>query len=187
MTKIYIEDMTIEELTKVFNANSTLRTLVQDDMLDTEMFYISEQMDFFKDSLIDWSIGPYDRNYNYITIGNASDFIDGLEDAEKAIPVLIDEDAPLLEKAIEKRNELNEIEMYTDEFDEAGEALEAVAVELADIVLKHFGKSLEGCYDEEHQLEYFLEFYTSSRMVEETCYVDSEDFILKEDITKTYN
>ena len=187
VTKKYLKDLNNEELINVFHANQKLRDDIYDDMIETEMFYIGEQLDYLRDGLSDWNIGAYNRNY--IEISDPSDFISALDAVEKAIPILIDKETPKLKYALELNDKYRFSEMYSDEYYELKEELEEVAEELADIVVGRFTDILDGCSKEEYQIDYFIEFYSNSRLDGDKCYinVDDGDYILYEDTVKVYN
>lgn len=187
MTKKYLKNLTNDELKKVFHANQKLRDDVYDDMIETEMHYIGEQLDYLSDGLSDWSIGTYNRNY--IKISDPSDFISALDAVEKDIPILTDKETPKLKYALELSDKYRFSEMYSDEYYELEEELEEVARELADIVVGRFTEILDSCSKEEHQIDYFLEFYSDSRLDGDSCYIIEEDgdYILYEDTVKVYN
>lgn len=186
MNKKYIKDMNKEELTKVFHANSKLRNDIYEDMIETEMMYIGEQIDYLRDGMDDWSIGAYNRNYIYIS--NGDDFIKAVEEVEKSVPILIDDDKPMLDKALELRERYRSTNVYDDDFDEIEEEMEVVARELADLVVERFTRRLDGCSKEEYQIDYFIEFYADSRLEEDECYImaDNDSYILYEDMVKSY-
>lgn len=186
MEKKYIVDMSAEELAKVFDANAQLRDEVQNDMVETEMNYVSEQLDFVRGSLHDWSVGAY--NHSYIIVNDPDKFVEGMETMDKSIPALLEEDRPLLQEALDILETYRNTEMDTEEFDEAEMQLESIAEQLADRLVYRFSQTLDACcMDSERQLDYFIDFYSDARLDSESCYVDSEDYVLKEDITKTYN
>ena len=187
MNKKYLKDLNTDELTKVFHANKTLQNQIYDDMVDTEMSYISEQLDYLKDGISDWSIGVYNRNY--INVSDADKFIESLDEVEKSIPILIDEDTPKLQGALELRDNYRNADMYSDEYDRLEEELDEVADELANLVTKRFTQVLDGCSKEEYQIDYFIEFYSDSRLDADSCYInaDKNDYILYEDTVKSYN
>lgn len=189
MTKKYIKDLDNKELEKVYHANEALRSNIEDDMVETEMHHISEQLDYLRHSLSDWSIGAYNRNY--ISVSDADKFIKALDDVEKSIPILIDEDTPKLKEALELRDEYRDTNVYTDEFDKLEEKLGEVANDMADLVVDRFTQALDGCSKEEYQIDYFIEFYSDARLDSDSCYIVVEDdnYVLHEDIsyTQSYN
>lgn len=187
MTKKYLKDLNNEELTKVFHANKKLRDNIYADMVETEMDYIGEQLDYLRDGLSDWSIGTFNRNY--ISVSDPDKFIEALGEVERTIPILTDDDTPKLKDALELREKYRNAEMYSDEYDELEDELREVADELADLVAKRFTKALDGCSKEEYRIDYFIEFYSDSRLEGDECYikVDDGDYILYKDTVKSYN
>lgn len=185
MTVKYIQDMSRDELIKVYNANEKLQEDVVVDMLNSEMSYINEQLDYLKDGLRDWNIGV--NNHNYLTVGNSSDFILALSKVEKSIPILGDEDESDLDYAIKLRDEYMSTDMDTDKFYELEQELEKVANSMANLVTKRFNEILNGCHDEKYQLEYFTDFYVDARMGECFIYTDRNDYVLYEQFVISYD
>lgn len=184
MAKRYVEKLSKEELVKVFEANAELREAVYDDMVDSEMFWISEQLNYIKDSLQDWSIGVY--NHNYISVKDIDGFIDGLIEMDKAVPLF--EDAKQIFEVERMRNEFYNKNCYDEDYEEAEEELEKAIKDLAQEVVKQFEKRLAGCLDRDNQLEYFLDFYYDARMESGSMYIQDDSYVLYEDVsyTKSY-
>jgi len=181
----YITELNKEELTAVFHANSKLQSDVADDMVETEGSYLQEQMQYLKKGLADWSLGAY--GYNYLTISQERDFITAVEELEKAVPILIDSDLPILERAIKARDEFYYLDMDSDEWDEKQEEEEQAADELKERVLYRINQRFSGCYDKENQLDYFLDFYVHERL-DQDCYIEEGSYKLYKDVsyTKTF-
>jgi hypothetical protein len=73
----YIHQLTDNEKRELIENNSALANMVYDDIIESEMLFISEQLDHIRAGLRDYSIGACNRNY--ITVGNSVKFFDGLE------------------------------------------------------------------------------------------------------------
>jgi hypothetical protein len=183
MTKKYLKDLSKEELTKVFHANSKLQGEIYDDMVESEMHWIGESLDYVREHLSDYSIGAYNRNY--IRVKNADGFIARVEVMENEIPAFIDEDLPLLQKAYRVREEYREEEMYTDRYYELEEELEELAKAVADQLAYRFTQQLDGCYKEEYQIDYFLDFYLDARMDDTEYYITDDSYTLYTDVSYT--
>lgn len=186
MTKKYIKDMSKEELVKVFHANSKLKDDIYEDMVESEMLFVSEQLDYLRDSLSDWSIGTYNRNY--MTIGDSDKFIEGMIKLDNSIPLLIEDDLPKLKEAVELRDKYRNTDVDSEEFEDLEEEVDEVAEELADLAVMRFTRRLDGLSKEEYQIDYFLDFYVDARLEEDGCYIlaDMKDYILYEDVVKSY-
>jgi len=186
MENKYIEELTKEELTKVFEANHKLQNDVYDDMIDSEMHWIGEQLDYLRDGLSDWSIGAY--NHNYIRVRDNSKFIDGLIKMDKEVPLFSDEDAKQIYAVEKLRDELYEKDVDDEDYDEVEEGFEEMVHELAEEVTRAFTKRLDNCAERQYQLEYFLEFYVESRLEKDLFYIKDDSYELFEDVafTKSY-
>jgi hypothetical protein len=184
MTVKYIKELTKEELKAVFHANQKLQEEITSDMVDTEHFYAREQLDFFDRSVVDYSIGPGGRNY--ITVRDAEKFIDGFQEMQKSVPLLPESFDEEIEKALELVEEYNDAEMYSDEYDELGERLEAKAEWLADKAARTFEDRFTDCYREENMLDYFLDFYVEER-ISKDCYIKDGEYTLYQDVTNSFN
>lgn len=183
-----IEEMDDTELGKVFNQNKKLQYDVLDDMLESEMGYISEQLEPMKIGLSDWSVGT--NSHCYMTIGDskASNFLEGLKQAQKDYCTLMDNDVYLIEEAENMLEEFNNAEYCSDEYYELEESLNLHLQEIADKITKMFEAQLNYCYGREEQEGYFIEFYSESRL-EGNEYTRDESYTLYEDVafTKSFN
>jgi hypothetical protein len=171
--KKYIEELTKEELKLVFKANYKLQTEVYEDMVDSELHWVGEQLDYIRASLLDWSIGA--NNYNYIKVKDNSGFIDGLIEMDKGIPLFNDTDAKQIYEVEKLRYELFNKDCEDEDYDDVEEQYEAQVKELAEAVTRQFGRRLDDCSNSEYQLDYFIEFYADARLEKDLFYVDDED------------
>lgn len=190
----YISELNNEELVKVFNANKKLQERVLDDMIESEMYWIGEELDYLKPSLNDWSIGTC--QHNYLKVGDSAEFIANLlalqedyglfSDSEKHI--ITDTEALKerlwnLEGPSEDDFEDEEREFDEEAFDRAVEEYEALEAELedqfeeavkdlAEAVARKYSDRLDYFYNHKAQLDYFLEFYSSERL-DDNYYIDT--------------
>lgn len=194
--KKFIEEMTKEERTEVFNKNTGLQHKVLDDMQDSEMDWIGEKLDYIREHLSDWSVGTGARPYIYASTMNGtrtmSGILEGLKKMDAEVPAFGDDKAAEvignLEKAID---EYFDAESDRDDYDDLEEAAEKAVQTALDELAAQFEKDLNYCYDSDTQLSYFLEFYADARMDdEETFYIIPEEgtYKLYEDVayTKTF-
>ena len=68
----YINELTDNEKRALIENNSALANMVYDDMIENEMYFITEQLDYIRDGLRDYSIGAYNRNI--IIVSDAVEF-----------------------------------------------------------------------------------------------------------------
>jgi hypothetical protein len=83
MTKLFVENMSKEQLKEVFEANQELQNKVYEDMVDSELHWVGEQLDYINSYLSDWSIGP--NNRNYLKVSDSDGFINGLIDMDNKV------------------------------------------------------------------------------------------------------
>ncbi len=65
--KKMLNDFTNEDFEKVIGLNAEITEMVENSYIESTMFWVSEQLNIFKKSLKDWSVGFY--NQNYLKIG----------------------------------------------------------------------------------------------------------------------
>src|SRR5699024_11851127 len=114
-----INELTTKELRKVFEANAKLREEVAEDMAESEMFWIGEQLDYLRDTLAEWSIGQCNR-YQNITIRDHAGFIYAYEELHRDMQPLAEQYTPMVENAVRLADELYDVEMM-EEVERAGE------------------------------------------------------------------
>jgi hypothetical protein len=190
MTIINIKEMNNEQLTEVFNANNKLEEKVLDDMIESEMFWIGEQLDYIRSAMKDWSIGPDNRSY--ITVRDSEAFIEGVIVMDESVPLFSDKNKVIIYDTKAKFDEYRAMEEPQEEdfedeegeldeeaynkaweaYDNAEEQIEELVRELAEEVVYEMVKRLEYCYDSEARLDYFLEFYAHERL-DDNYYIDT--------------
>jgi hypothetical protein len=187
--KKFISELTTEELKQVFKANHKLQGDVYEDMIDSEMHWIGEQLDYIRDSLRDWSIGAY--GHNFIKIKDTDKFIAGLIKMDNGIPLFSDKDAKQIYEVEKLRDSFYNKDSDDEDYEEVEEELEEAVKELAEAVVDKFTQRLYDCSNSDYQLDYFIEFYCDSRLEQDLVYIDDEtdSFELFEDIgyTKSYS
>ncbi|QIW88608.1 hypothetical protein P59_239 [Bacillus phage P59] len=187
-TKKFVEEMSQEELVKVFNANEKLQNEVLEDMIDSEMHWIGEKLDYVRDSLSDWSVGTCQRSY--ITVKKMNSFLQGLIEMDKSVPAFNDEKAAEVIGNLQKAFDAYYYAEVEEE-DDLEELAEKAAQEAADELAAQFDRDLNYLYSHDAQLSYFLEFYADARMDDpETYYIieEEETYKLYQDVsyTKSY-
>ena len=174
-----IQELSGEELVFVWENNQKLQDIVEEDYIESEMYYISEILSEFSLSLRDWSIGFY--NQNYIRIKDNEQFLTDAIDATKKCGFLADRHKNLTDELQELWQKYN----YGSEenIEELEEKIEEKTEELMDIVIDTF--NIFTTIEPDYLLNYFVEFYVDSRM-DETYYID-ENYSLFQDIAYTKN
>lgn len=188
MTIINITEMNNEQLTEVFNANRKLQEKVLEDMIDSEMMWIGEELAYLKSSLKDWSIGTC--QYNYIKVGDSQEFIAKLKDLQQDYGLFSDSEKHIItdtealadkyfnmegpyEGDFEDYEDYEEaLEVYEQEMDELEEQFEEAVEALAEAVADKYTERLDYFYASEAQLNYFLEFYANERL-DDNYYIDT--------------
>jgi len=143
---------------EILKVNGKLFKEVEDDCIDTEMMYISEQLDILRYSLSDWSIGSYNRNY--LDIRDYTEFVLAVKEMEDSIPALHDDYKSFIDDMAEKVYKYRDTEMYTDESEKLYEEIESGAVYLVNEIVKKWTNLLEP--SRETIEDYFYEFYIDS-------------------------
>lgn len=175
-----IGELTIDELKKVFEVNDKLQDEVFDRMFDDAHYWnCKEYLPCWK-SGIDYCIG-YDRG-TFFRCTEADGFIDGLKIAQRTFCFLPDEAntrIEYVEHLIERRD--NIVYWDHDNIERIENRIDELCEELADDCFNRFMSEYEACFDNDNQLEYFID-YAADRYGH--CYIDN-DFVMYEDVAYT--
>jgi hypothetical protein len=182
MTK-KINELSREELQKVYDNNNKLQYAVYEDFEESQMFWVSEMLEYLKDSLKSWSIGFNNRD-QHIRVKDFEKFVYCVEDLQKDTGFLPDDKAHVIEdakKAIQEYDakQNDDIERDMSEWDKIESDYEEMQEEFTDEILSQFNKCCD--YKQSDIEDYFFEFYSNERM-DEDYYID-DDFILYEHIS----
>lgn len=175
MKKIY--ELTDNEKRELIENNAALQNMVYDDMLENEMDFISEQLNYIAPGLRDYSVGSY--NYNYMTVGNSVKFFDGLEQLQKNYCTLPDDMQPEIERVLAARERFYLMSYNNKNYDDLDAWIDKKAQYFADCITDYFSACLDPSRSD--MIEYFIEFYADERM-DDSFYIDNG--ILYQTITK---
>ncbi len=173
----YIHELTDNEKRELIENNSALQNMVYDDMLENEMDFISEQLNYIAPGLCDYSVGSY--NYNYMTVGNSAKFLDGLETLQKKYCTLPDELQPEIDRVLSARDRFYLMSYNNKNYDDLDAWIDEKAQYFADCITDYFSRCSEPTRDD--MINYFIEFYADERM-DDSFYIDNG--ILYQTITK---
>lgn len=183
-----IDELTTEELRKVFQKNTVLQEEVSEDLQESEMFWVGEVLDALNEygGLSSWSIGFCNRD-QHITAkdGKEREFIEGVKKAQKDFGFLPDGENVYIDYVDELIDELHSVELYSDEYDDLEEKVAEHISNIERVLTNQFTKNLDGILGTEE--DYFVEFYADARM-DGDYYVNMKTFELFEDVsyTKSY-
>lgn len=176
----YIHELTDNEKRELIESNDTLASMVYDDMIDGEMYFISEQMEYIRSGCNDWRIGA--NNYNYITVSDTERFLWGLEELQKTFCTLPDAMQPEINRVLAALNRCLYKDMSCDNYNRLSIWLDEKAQYFADCIADYFTRCLDPSRDD--MISYFLDFYADERMGE-SCFID-DDGALYQTITKKF-
>lgn len=185
MEKKLIEELTQDELKKVWDSNPKLREMVKEDAADGEMYWVGDRLNYVRPYLSDWSIGAF--SHVYIYIDDYEGFVEGAEKLSKAMGLLSSEEED--EKALNSMKQAQEtyLEAGTDgEYEELYEKFENVCDSIAQLLAKSLKNAVESCYDDDNALDYFLEFYVHNRMDSEFYVEPENDYKLFKTVTESF-
>jgi hypothetical protein len=163
----FIYQLTDNEKRELIENNSALANMVYDDMIESEMYFITEQLNYIRAGLRDYSIGAYNRNI--MIVSDAIKFLDGLETLQKYYCALPDDMQNEIDRVFAARNRLLYNNMNDDNYYMLSDWLDKKAQYFADCITDYFSACLDPTRDD--TINYFLEFYTDERM-DETYYID---------------
>jgi hypothetical protein len=171
------EELTIEELEKVFNNNEKLQTMVYDAAIEDINFWVGEYFNCFERGALDCNIG---YPGNYITVKNNYDFIQGLKELQKQYEYLsrdAEKDIKYCDHLMARYNDLP-LNDYKN-----ADLLENRIDELINGLKSEFLSKMVAEYDYYYDLEnlksYFLECYSEN--MSDNYYIN-DNFILYEHI-----
>lgn len=173
----YIHELTDNEKRELLENNSALQNMVYDDMIESEMDFISEQLDCIRAGLRDYSIGAYNRNI--IIVSDALKFLDGLETLQKNYCTLPDDIQPEIDRVLAARDRFYSMSYNNKNYDLLDAWIDEKAQYFADRITNYFSACLDPTRDD--MINYFIEFYADERM-DESFYIDNG--ILYQTITK---
>lgn len=173
----YIYELTDNEKRELIENNNELQNMVYNDMIESEMFFISEQLDHIRAGLKDYSIGAYNRNI--ILVSNAIEFLHGLKTLQECYCTLPDELTPEIKRVLEARDRFLYNDMSDDNYYKLSDWLDKKAQYFADCITDYFNSCLDPSRDD--MISYFIEFYADERM-DDSFYIDNG--ILYQTITK---
>lgn len=173
----YINQLTDNEKRELIENNSALQNMVYDDMIENEMYFISEQLDYIRAGLRDYSVGAY--NNNIIIVSDALKFLDGLETLQKNYCTLPDAMQPEIDRVLAARDRFYLMSYNSKNYDMLDAWIDEKAQYFADCITDYFSSCLDPSRAD--MIEYFIEFYADERM-DKSYYI--KDGILYQTITK---
>jgi hypothetical protein len=173
----YIHQLTDDEKRELIETNGALANMVYDDMIDCEMDFISEQLNYIAPGLRDYEIGPYNRNI--IIVSNALKFLDGLEKLQKNYCTLPDDMQPEIDRVLAARDRFYLMGYNNKNYDDLDAWIDKKAQYFADCITDYFSSCLDPSRAD--MIEYFIDFYADERM-DDSYYI--KDGILYQTITK---
>src|SRR5690625_4301033 len=138
---ILLSKLSIDELKKVFNANNQLQSEIMEDLAETEMLYIGDQLNQLR-GLSSWSIGQCNRG-QHIHVSKPLDFIESVKELQADYALLNIEDEKALVKAETIAKQLRDANMYDDIYYDLEDDLEAIADEIAGCLVEEYSRILD--------------------------------------------
>lgn len=173
----FINQLTDNEKRELIENNAALQNMVYDDMIENEMYFISEQLNYISAGLRDYSIGAY--NHNIIIVSDALKFLDGLETLQKNYCTLPDDMNDEIKRVLDARERFYLMSYNNKNYDLLDAWIDEKSQYFADCITDYFSRCLEPTRAD--MIEYFIEFYADERM-DNSFYI--ENGILYQTITK---
>lgn len=177
MKKLELNEMNSEQLQKVFG-NNELFGEVSDDMAESEMDFISDQLEKLRPYLHNWSVGQCNRDQHIeVLLGYGDCFIREVDDISKRENMLSNDAQRQLKEAYSLLDEYENTDMTEEEekCEELESTIDSTAQSLADIISTDYAETLDNyCLDSDIILEHFVDFYADERM-------DGDEYVLLDD------
>ena len=182
--KTFLKDLEVSQLDWLLKNNREFNNMVEEDYIESVMFWIGEQMNTFKDTLSDWEIGFY--NQNFIKIKDSLGFIYAYEDFAKWYGVS-DETQKLLDEALDFINN-NDIDFEISTMEElnAREELQEKAEDYAKKLRIELLNYFNGCTEiEDDYLKEQLSIMLDNEQFEDYYILDDDLSTIYIDISYT--
>ena len=177
MKKVYLENLTNEELETIIVYNNDLRNMLEEKYIEDTMYYVEDILDVIGGKK--WDIGFYQYNYWYSTRTRKS--MEAIIKATEAYGLCSEEEIEKVKYCIELMNRLDYMSYDNKQYDNLETKIENLLNEIDDIVTINFNKLTDDSYiDNDLLLE---ELYYILACEDETYYVlDDLDTVYKDDI-----
>lgn len=174
-----LNELSQNELEKVFSTNEHLQEDVYSAYFEHKMFWVREQMKKIENSLSDYSIGGID-SFLAIKPDKELEFMNGILKLQNDYNVFSELEIKRVEKVYDIVQKYFDCDMDREEFDflqlDARDGINMVATMLCN----YWDDSLE--YNHVRLKEFFLEYYIEERMCDGTFFVDTETYELFEEV-----
>lgn len=183
--KIYITELSNEELKKVYEANGKLQSKIHDLNYDSAMECARDIIDCFDDNCIKYRLG-YDRGA-LIKCVDESAFIHGCIEAQKNYGLFTDEDYKMVENAVDLYDIMGRLEAYGVDTDSIENEIAKICDILADIMYNYFADDFEDAlFNDERGIETLIDIYAEAYY--DDCYINDEDgdYILYRDTVESF-
>ena len=165
-------ELSVEELTAVFEANNKLREEVAEDYEESQMDYISDILSDLRSGLSDWEVGFC--SYPVVRYSNEADLFRAALESCENYGFLPDDTAEKIKYYLSRCDALDGMEYENRHYDELEEYIERAGKEVAEEIETCFKQLTD--YSESDLTDYFCEFYASERLPE-SCYVDGNNLL----------
>ena len=132
MKKLYLENLSSEQLMELVENNSDLRNMLEDEFIEAEMDYIGDVLNTLK--LKNYDIGFYNRNY--IELFNDTEQLENIKRATYEFGLLSDESIETVDYCMELINRLENMDWDNKQFSNLETKIDYLFGEIEDIVLK---------------------------------------------------
>ena len=132
MKKIYLENLSSEQLMELVENNSDLRNMLEDEFIEAEMDYIGDVLNTLK--LKNYDIGFYNRNY--IELFDNIEQLENIKRATDDFGLLSDENIETVDYCIELINRLENMDWDNKQFLNLETKIDYLFGEIEELVLK---------------------------------------------------
>lgn len=172
MRKIYLNELTSEELKTLFRKNEHLQELANELHRDNVMFWIDEELGMFTAALSDWQLG-FDC-YSYIRVKDSALFIQCFKEYNASYSN-DDQTIALVDEAVEYLASNYEADDYDEKIEEFANKLKRVLVD-------YFNNCITYSSDEDELIEYL----DNGDLLENYYLMADDSSVIYEEIIKRY-
>lgn len=179
--KKYFNELSSARQTELLLESEKLFGEVVEDMVETECYYIQDQIGFF-DNTIDYEYGYYTKGYVHMrdkSLSNIRKFVSGLIDSINCFGTLDDIMLQVAKDLYDKTDVLCAMEYDNKQYENLEAHINSEVEVLLEALGKHLTETFEYIEESENVVNYFHEFYKEERM-------DMSDYYLETETEKLY-
>ena len=171
-----VQELSNKEVEMLLN-NESVQDDIMDYVMDCELSYIDEMLQYIKPYLSDYSIAAY--SYSYMNVNDATGFINSVDKLQDDFSIFNDTDVKTLYNAIESADLYCSSEIGSDEYINAMNDVNSYIKVISNYLVNEFVEILEyyGTFDRVYHESDYVSNYLEN-MYDSECLIDGDKVTL---------